>query len=69
MYRLDGIPSEKTFQECLIKGFFDLEVDMVVLCKELTKLVGMLGRIESSTRELRLSLQVQVLPLSSKEEL
>ncbi len=58
--------SEKTSQqwalsETSIQQFLDLEVDTVVLRKELTDLVGLCTRIVNSLRELRLSPQVQAL--------
>ncbi len=43
----------------LSQTLLDLEVDSVVLYKELTKLEGMSGRITDSLRELRLSVQEQ----------
>ena len=41
----------------LIQGLLDLEVDSVVLRKELMDLVGLSGRIVDSCRVQRLSLQ------------
>ncbi len=58
---VDMVPSGKIFQACLTKDLLELEVDTVVLSKELTKLADFCIRTGSSLRELRLSLQVPVL--------
>ncbi len=45
----------------LIQGLKELEVDSLVLQRELIKLVNFSGRIDVSFRDLRLSLQEQEL--------
>ncbi len=42
---------------CIIQELLDLEVDSVVLFKELTRLEGISGRIRDSLQGLRLSVQ------------
>ncbi len=45
--------------ECIVQNLISVEVDLVVLSRELFPLEGMLGRITGSIRELRLSLLAQ----------
>ncbi len=57
--------SEKSYHQCHIKGssisLLEVEVDLVVLSKELTKLADLSTRIVNSLHELRLSQQEQEL--------
>ncbi len=53
----EGIFLHKDHIAHLVQKLLDLEVDSVVLSKELTKLGDMSSRIDESCRDLRLSLQ------------
>ncbi len=48
---------EKIFQQCPIRDFSNLEVDLAVLYKELTQLADTCSKIESFTRRLAHSVQ------------
>jgi len=59
--------SERTYQrwdhsKITFQTLTDLEVELAVLSRELTRLEGLSTRIVSSLHELRLSLQEQELP-------
>ncbi len=53
MHRMENL------RACLIQDYLDKEVDLAVLFQELTKLVGLLGRIGDSYRAQRLSVSEQ----------
>jgi len=58
------LASEKTFQQCqidLVTQLLAMEVDLVVLSKEVSHLVDFSGRIAKQSRELRQSVQEQEL--------
>ncbi len=54
---LEKIPLTGKQLACTVQILLDLEVDLVVLYKELTRLEGISGRIRDSVQGLRLSLQ------------